>query len=344
MRFVKKLPDVDKVVSEYALTEKQKASRLEKIEEIEQVLSGKSAKKIIIIGPCSADREDAVIDYVGRLAEMQAKLKDKFVFIPRVYTSKPRTDGKGYKGILHRPHIECGQDDLVEGILSARRMHLHVIQETGMFCADEMLYPDIVQYTLDLLAYVAVGARSVENQEHRLTASGLHVPIGMKNPTSGDLKVLLNSIIAAQYPQSLVYSGWEVRTEGNPYAHAVLRGFTDRTNKMHANYHYEDICDFYDIYQKENLKNMSVIIDCNHANSGKRYEEQIRIAEEIFDICRRNASLNKFIKGILVESYFEDGAQMIGEGVYGKSVTDACLGWDKTERLLNRLSTLYKYV
>lgn len=337
MKFIRKLPNVEKIILKYALTEDQKTFRLERIREIAQILSGKSSRKIMIIGPCSADREDAVIDYVSRLARLQKELQERFVIIPRVYTSKPRTNGKGYKGILHRPHVECEQDDLVEGILSIRKMHLHVIQETGMFCADEMLYPDIMQYTLDLLAYVAVGARSVENQEHRLTASGLEIPIGMKNPTSGDLNVLVNSIVAAQYPQSLIYNGWEVRTEGNPYTHAILRGFTDKCNKMHANYHYEDICEFYDIYQKQNLKNMSVIIDCNHANSGKRYCEQIRIAEEIFDMCRRNASLNRFIKGILIESYIEDGAQMPGEGVYGKSITDSCLGWEKTESLLKRL-------
>lgn len=337
MKFIRKLPEVEKIISEYALTEEQKIFRRKKIREIEQILSGKSARKVIIVGPCSADREDAVIEYVSRLARLQEELRERFVIIPRVYTGKPRTNGKGYKGILHRPHIECGQDNLVEGILSTRKMHLRVIQETGLFCADEMLYPDIMQYILDLLAYVAVGARSVENQEHRLTASGLEVPIGMKNPTSGDLNVLLNSIVAAQYPQSLIYSGWEVRTDGNPYAHAILRGFTDRCNKMHSNYHYEDICDFYDSYQKQNLKNMSVIIDCNHANSRKRYYEQIRIAEEIFDMCRRNESLNRFIKGILVESYIEDGAQMPGEGIYGKSITDSCLGWEKTESLLKRL-------
>lgn len=342
MKYIKKVPSAESVISELRLSDKQKDSRLERIRQIEQVLSGNSSKKILIVGPCSADKEDAVIDYVSRLSEIQKRLNEKFVIIPRVYTSKPRTNGIGYKGILHRPHMEYSQDDLVEGIFMMRKMHLHVIQESGMYCADEMLYPEMIQYTLDLLAYVAVGARSVENQGHRLMASGLDIPVGMKNPTSGDLNVMINSIVAAQYPQSLIYNGWEVRTEGNAFAHAILRGFTDKLNRMHPNYHYEDVCDFYDIYQKKNLKNMSVIIDCNHANSGKRYSEQIRIAEEIFDMCRRNKDLDKFIKGILIESYIEDGMQMIGEGIYGKSITDGCLGWKKTENLLVSLGERMK--
>lgn len=337
MKFIRKLPEVEEIIREYSLTEKQKADRVDRIKEIEDILSGRSNRKIICIGPCSADREDAVVDYVLRLAELQSKMQDRFLFIPRVYTSKPRTTGKGYKGLFHRPVSSCSHDDILAGVIAMRSMHLHVIQQTGMFCADEMLYPETLQYVLDLLAYIAIGARSVEDQGHRLVASGVEIPVGMKNPTSGDTNVLLNAITAAQFPQTLLYNGWEVQTEGNTYAHAILRGYTDLNGNVHPNYHYEDVCDFYDKYQKENLKNMAVLIDCNHSNSRKRYDEQARIAKEVFQNCRKNQTLNKFIKGIIIESYIEDGSQMIGEGIYGKSITDACLGWEKTVELLNEL-------
>lgn len=340
MRFVRKLPEIEEVIRKFPLTEKQKAERAKTIQEIKNILSGKNDKKIICIGPCSADREDAVIDYIKRLAKIQAKMQDRFLFIPRVYTSKPRTNGRGYKGLLHRPISSCSHDDLLAGVVAMRKMHLHIIQQTGMFCADEMLYPDTLYYTLDLLAYIAIGARSVEDQGHRLLASGLDIPVGMKNPTSGDTNILLNSIIAAQYPQSLLFNGWEIETEGNWFSHAILRGYVDLNGTIHPNYHYEDLCDFYDDYQKQNLKNAAVIIDCNHANSRKQYDEQGRIAKEVFQTCKKNKVMDNFVKGLIIESYIEDGSQMIGEGIYGKSITDACLGWEKTEKLLEELYSI----
>lgn len=331
---------MEDIQKKFPISENLKKLRQEKIKDIQSVLEGKSSKKIICVGPCSADREDAVLDYMTRLAEIQEKLKERFVFIPRIYTSKPRTNGLGYKGILHRPDAMSGEDDIFAGVIAMRKMHLHVIQKTGMFGADELLYTEANAYIADLLSYVAVGARSVENQEHRLVASGLKIPVGMKNPTSGDLSILLNSIVSAQSSQLTMYRNWEVETEGNDYAHAILRGYVDRQGMLHPNYHYEDLCEFHDLYQKKNLKNMGVVIDCNHANSRKHYDEQIRIAKEIFDICSKNKSLNQFVKGIMIESYLEDGSQIVGQGIYGKSVTDACLGWEKTERLLYDLSEM----
>ena len=340
MKYIKELPKVENIRREFPISEKQRMLRKEMLKEIQSVLEGKSSKKIICIGPCSADREDAVLDYMVKLAELQEKLKERFVFIPRIYTSTPRTNGLGYKGILHRPDAMSGEDDIFAGVIAMRKMHLHVIQETGMFGADELLYTEANAYISDLLSYVAVGARSVENQEHRLIASGLKIPVGMKNPTSGDLTILLNSIVSAQSGQLTMYRNWEVATEGNDYAHAILRGYVDRQGISHPNYHYEDLCDFYDLYQKKNLKNMGVIIDCNHANSRKHYDEQIRIAKEIFGICNKSKSLSRFVKGVMIESYLEDGNQIVGQGVYGKSVTDACLGWKKTEQLLYDLAEM----
>ena len=341
MKYIKELPKAEDIQRELPLSEKQRELRQEKLRDIQSVLQGKSTRKIICIGPCSADREDAVLEYMTRLAELEEKLKKSFVFIPRIYTSKPRTDGLGYKGLLHRPDAMSGEDDLFAGVIAMRKMHLHVIQATGLFGADELLYTEANAYISDLLCYVAVGARSVENQEHRLIASGLKIPVGMKNPTSGDLSILLNSIVSAQSGQLAMYRNWEVETEGNDFAHAILRGYADRQGMLQPNYHYEDLCDFYDIYQKKNLKNMGVIIDCNHANSRKHYDEQIRIAKEVFHICNKNKTLNRFVKGIMIESYLEDGHQIVGQGIYGKSVTDACLGWKKTERLLYDLAEMY---
>lgn len=334
MEFVKKLPEAELIKQQYPLEKKQIEARKRKIKEIQEVLSGKTNKKIVCVGPCSADREDAVLEYMLRLAKLQEQVKEKLLIVPRVYTSKPRTNGIGYKGLLHRPASGSGEDDLLSGVIAMRKMHLRVIQETGLFCADEMLYPEVLYYILDLLAYVAVGARSVEDQGHRLTASGLEIPVGMKNPTSGDLNILLNSLIAAQYSQVMLYRGWEVHTKGNMFAHAILRGAVDINGKAHPNYHYENLCEFYDKYQKCNLKNMAVMIDCNHGNSGKHYDEQIRIAGELMQLCNKNEILNRFVKGFMIESYLEDGGQMIGEGIYGKSITDPCLGWEKTQHLI----------
>lgn len=340
MNFVRKLPDVEEVKEEYSLSDIQKVNRLKFIQDIQEILEGKQKRKIICIGPCSADREDSVIEYVSRLAEVQEKVKDKILLIPRVYTSKPRTKGVGYKGLLHNPIVDKKKDDLWDGVIAVRRMHLRVIQETGMFCADEMLYPEMIYYVLDLLAYVSIGARSVEDQGHRLVASCVELPVGLKNPTNGDLNILLNAISSAQVSQSMIYRGWEVNGPGNPYAHGILRGFNDINGGIHPNYHYEDICKFYDMYQKSNLANMSVIIDCNHCNSAKNYAQQIRIAKDVINTCSSDKNIDAFIKGLMIESYLVDGCQLPGEGVYGKSITDPCLGWDKTNRLLFDLAEM----
>ncbi len=338
MQFVKRLPDVEEIVSEYPLTEVQREERYDRIREIRTILSGGDSRKILLIGPCSADREDAVLEYVSRLRPLQDKVVEKFLIIPRVYTSKPRTKGIGYKGFLHRPDAANEHDDLMSGVIATRHLHRKIIQETGMYCVDEMLYPETMYYYLDLLAYVAIGARSVEDQEHRLLASGLDVPVGMKNPISGDMHAVLNAVSAAQHGQSLIYRDWVVRTEGNPFAHAILRGYLGNDGHQHPNYHYEDLSLFFDIYQKAGVKNNAVIIDCNHGNSDKHYEEQVRISQEVIESCRRNESLNGFVKGLMIESYLEDGKQMVGAGVFGKSITDGCLGWDKTEKLIRELA------
>ena len=340
MRFVEKLPTVEEMQERYPLTPEQSAGRERLTSEIKDILSGKDSRKLIFAGPCSADREDAVLEYAGRLAGLADKVKDKLLIVPRIYSSKPRTSGMGYKGILHRPISADKKDDLYSGLAATRKMHLRVVQETGLYGIDEMLYPDAMYYYLDLLASVAVGARSVENQEHRLLASGLDIPVGMKNPISGDFDVMLNAILAAQHEQSFIYRDWVVGTEGNPYAFAILRGKSDSAGASVPNYHYEDICRLYDRYCIFNLRNMAVIVDCNHSNSGKRYEQQIRIAKDVFSNCRAQAEINSFVKGIMIESYLEDGSQMIGNGIYGKSITDPCLGWEKTERLLLELADL----
>lgn len=338
MKLVNQLPDIEKLKREYALTAEQKRNRMIFINKIKNILSGRDKRKILIIGPCSADREDAVLDYMTQLSKVSEKVQDTVFIIPRVYTSKPRTNGIGYKGLLHNPDTDNKHEDLRSGIVASRKMHLRVIQETGMFPADEMLYPDSLMYFSDLLSYLAVGARSVEDQLHREMASGFKIPVGLKNPTSGDLSVLLNAIFAAQHSQRLLSRGWEIETEGNSYAHAILRGYIDRNGKMYSNYHYEDLNDFHDNYIKCNLRNSSVIIDCNHCNSGKRYYEQERILDEVLSTCRRKRGINRLVKGFMVESYIEDGNQMIGKGIYGKSITDGCLGWNKTKELIYRMA------
>lgn len=340
MKYIRKLPTAEELKDKYPLSQKLQDARLDKILQIKNILSGKDERKLLFIGPCSADREDAVLDYMERLAKVEEKVREKILIIPRVYSSKPRTKGTGYKGILHRPDSSALHDDLFEGIETTRKLHLHVIENTGLFCVDEMLYPESITYFSDLLAYVAVGARSVEDQIHRLTASGMEIPVGMKNPMDGDFSVLLNSIEAAQSEQSFIFRGWEVQTDGNPYAHAILRGFVDLDGRSHPNYHYEDICRFHDMYQKRNLKNTGVIIDCNHSNSNKVANEQLRIVDEVLRLCNGYFGINRFVKGFMVESYLEDGNQVIGEGVYGKSITDACIGWEKTERLIQNIAEM----
>lgn len=333
MTFKRKLP-IPKLIKElYPLSDEIARIKAERDEQIKAIFRGEDKRFILIIGPCSADREDAVLDYTARLAKVQEKVKDKIFIIPRIYTGKPRTTGEGYKGMLHQPD-PTHTENMLDGIVAVRRLHTRAIAETGLVCADEMLYPENYRYLSDLLSYNAIGARSVENQQHRLTASGIDTPVGMKNPTAGDYSVMLNSITAAQSPHMFVYRGWEVTTDGNPYAHAILRGFTNKHGESMPNYHYEDLNLVYELYQAKNLKNQSVIVDCNHANSGKKYLEQIRIAKEVIYSKTHSESLNGFVKGLMIESYIEDGSQKVEDGVYGRSITDPCLGWEKSERLI----------
>jgi len=340
MKFLRKLPDAEELKKELSISQNQEAERKKIIDELHDILDGKSSKKILIIGPCSADREDAVLEYMVNLCNLKEKVKDRLCIIPRIYTSKPRTSGGGYKGLVHRPDSHSGKDDIYDGIYATRHLHQKIIQETGMFGADEMLYPEAHYYITDLLAYTAVGARSVENQQHRLVAGGLDMPVGMKNPTCGDNEVMLNAIIAAQSKQNCIYHGYECETEGNPYAHAILRGYTDSIGKNHSNYHFEDISDLYDLFRLRNFSRANVIVDCNHGNSRKHYDEQIRISKEVFSLCGKYDFINRFVKGVMIESYLLDGSQMIGENIYGKSITDPCLGWDKTYRLILELSEM----
>jgi len=310
------------------------AESVEKIRrETEAVFAGKSDKMILIIGPCSADREDSVIDYISRLCPLQEEVKDKIIMVPRIYTNKPRTTGEGYKGMLHQPNPN-EKSDLFKGIIATRHLHMKAISETGFACADEMLYPENYQYLDDLLAYVAVGARSVEDQQHRLTASGVDVPVGMKNPTSGDYSVMMNAIFAAQQAHTFIYRGWEVNSKGNPHTHAILRGSTNKHGQTIPNYHYEDLVRLCDAYDKMELVNPSVIIDTNHANSGKDPFEQPRIIKDVLNSAKHNDRVASLVKGFMVESYIVDGAQKVGGGCYGQSITDPCLGWEKTEKLI----------
>ena len=300
---------------------------------IADVFTGKSDKFLLIIGPCSADNEDSVMDYTCRLSRLQEQVKDKIIIIPRIYTNKPRTTGEGYKGMIHQPDPTKGED-MLEGLIHVRKLHTRAIEETGLVCADEMLYPENYRYLSDILSYVAVGARSVEDQEHRLTASGMECPCGMKNPTSGTISIMLNSIRAAQSSHTFIYRGWEVNTDGNPLAHAILRGAQNKHDQTIPNYHYEDLKLLYDMYQEKNLRNMACIVDTNHSNSGKKYLEQIRISNEILHSMRHSSEIRSMVKGLMIESYIEDGAQKVGDGVYGKSITDPCLGWEKSEKLV----------
>ncbi len=333
MDFKRKLPIPKDVKEQYPLSQKILEVKERRDAQIKKIFSGEDDKFILVIGPCSADREDAVLDYTCRLASLQEKVKDKIFIIPRIYTNKPRTTGDGYKGLVHQPDPEK-QPDTYEGILAIRRLHTKAIEESGLVCADEMLYPSEYRYLSDILSYVAIGARSVENQEHRLVSSGIDIPVGMKNPTSGDISVMLNSITAAQHSHNFIYRGWDVTTSGNPYAHAILRGYVNKHGQSMPNYHYEDLRMLYEMYSSKGLENMALIVDTNHSNSGKQYVEQIRIAKEILHSCRHSEDIKKLVKGLMIESYIEDGCQKIGEGIYGKSITDPCLGWNKTERLV----------
>ena len=337
MKFLRKLPTPEEIQQSIPLSKEGAAAKVRRDQEIADIFSGKDDRLLLIIGPCSADREDAVIDYITRLIPVQEKVKDKILMIPRIYTNKPRTTGDGYKGIASQPD-PTERPDMVKGLISMRHMHVRAVNETGFTCADEVLYPGNDGYLADVLSYVAVGARSVENQQHRLVASGLAVPVGMKNPTSGDLSVMLNSSTAAQHPHILSYCSWEVETMGNPLAHAILRGYVDNTGRTRPNYHYEDLMGLYEQYQAKNLQNMAVIVDTNHANSGKQYLQQPRIVSEVMHARRHSSEICGMVKGFMIESYLEDGSQKVGEGIYGKSITDPCLGWEKTERMILELA------
>jgi len=333
MEFTRKLPIPKEIKEQYPVTEQMQKIKDSRAKEIADIFEGKSDKFILVIGPCSADSREPVLDYISRLRRVEDEVKDKILIIPRIYTNKPRTMGTGYKGMLHQPNPDK-KPDMLKGIVAIRDLHLSALADYGFTCADEMLYPENHRYLSDLLAYVAIGARSVENQQHRLTASGLAIPVGMKNSTGGDLSVMLNAIAAAQANHTFLYRGWEVHSQGNPFAHAILRGYTDFAGKNVSNYHYEDLVNLREQYAKTQLANPAVIVDCNHANSGKQCLEQVRIAKDVVHSCRYNDDVRKMVKGLMIESYIEDGAQKIGEHIYGKSITDPCLGWQKTEKLI----------
>ena len=333
MNFHRKLPIPLDVKKEFPLTERMVQVKAARDERIKSVFDGSSDKFILVIGPCSADHSEPVLEYISRLRRVEEQVSDKIIIIPRIYTNKPRTTGQGYKGMLHQPDPEA-KPDMYKGIVSIRELHMSALRDYDFSCADEMLYPENHRYLSDLLSYVAVGARSVENQQHRLTASGLDIPVGMKNPTGGDLGVMMNSIVAAQSSHTFIYRGWEVTSEGNPYSHAILRGYIDYAGRSVSNYHYEDLLRVEDLYRKSNLTNPSIIVDTNHNNSAKKYLEQIRIAKDIVHSRNQNPDIKRLVKGLMIESYLEDGAQSAGEHVFGKSITDPCLGWEKTEQLI----------
>ena len=337
--FIRKLALPEEVKEMYpAAPDMEKAVTAAK-REIEQVIEGLSDKLILIIGPCSADKEDSVLDYVSRLCPVQEKVKDRIIIVPRIYTNKPRTTGEGYKGMLHQPDPN-EKSDLFKGILATRHLHMRAIAETGFACADEMLYPENYAYLDDLLAYVAVGARSVEDQQHRLTASAISSPVGMKNPTSGDYAVMLNAILAALHPHTFIYRGWEIESKGNPYTHAILRGYTNRHGEPQPNYHFEDLIRLSEMYEEKNLPNPAVIVDTNHSNSAKNPFAQPRIIKEVLNSMKLSPEVRNLVKGFMVESYIEDGCQKVGGSVYGQSITDPCLGWPKTERLIYEIAEI----
>ena len=333
MNFHRKLPIPQEVKKEYPLSERMAAVKAERDESIRAVFDGRSDKFILVIGPCSADHAEPVLEYISRLRKIEDQVKDKIIIIPRIYTNKPRTTGQGYKGMLHQPDPEA-KPDMYKGIVAIRELHMAALRDYDFSCADEMLYPENYRYLSDLLSYVAVGARSVENQEHRLVSSGIEAPVGMKNPTGGDLSVMLNAITAAQSSHTFIYRGWEVESAGNPYAHAILRGYIDYAGRSASNYHYEDLLRTSELYAKSGLANPSVIVDTNHNNSGKKWIEQIRIAQDVVRSRNQNGDIKKLVKGLMIESYLEDGACKPEEHIFGKSITDPCLGWEKTEQLI----------
>ena len=339
--FIKKLPTPEEIRNQYPIDAEIQAVKDARDKELRDVFTGKSDKFLAIIGPCSADNEDAVLDYLTRLRNVQEKIADKVLIVPRVYTNKPRTTGEGYKGMVHQPDPEK-QPNLLAGLVAIRKMHIHAIRTSGMTCADEMLYPENYRYLSDLLSYVAVGARSVEDQQHRLTVSGMEVPAGMKNPTSGDFSVMLNSVYAAQHPHHFVYRGYEVETTGNPLTHVVLRGAVSKHGNSTQNYHYEDLIRLCDMYAKMDLVNPAAIIDANHSNSGKQFKEQIRIVKEVMHNRQLSQDIHNMVKGVMIESYIEEGSQKIHDHIYGKSITDPCLGWEDSKKLIYDIAEMCK--
>lgn len=339
IEFIRKLPTPQEIQEQYPLPESLKKIKEQRDHEIRDIFTGKSDKFLVIIGPCSADNEESVCDYVRRLSKVNEKVKDKLVLVPRIYTNKPRTTGEGYKGIIHQPDPEK-QPDMLAGLIAMRKMHIRCIAESGLTAADEMLYPENWEYVSDVLSYVAIGARSVEDQQHRIMASGFDVPAGMKNPTSGDFSVMLNSVFAAQHPHSFIHRGYEVSTTGNELAHTVLRGATNKHGQNKPNYHYEDLSRLLEMYNTRDIKNPACVVDANHSNSNKQYKQQIRIVEEVLHNRRLDPNIRKFVKGVMIESYIEEGCQKVGDGVYGRSITDPCLGWDDSERLILEIYNL----
>ncbi len=333
MTFKRKLPIPKDIKAQFPLTDEMKALKEKRDDEIKSILDGRDNRLLVIIGPCSADNEESVLDYLSRLKRVDEQVKDKLMIVPRIYTNKPRTTGAGYKGMLHQPN-PTEASDMLKGIIAIRSLHMKAIRDIGFTCADEMLYSENHRYLSDLLSYVAVGARSVEDQQHRLTTSGLDIPVGMKNPTGGDISVMLNSITAGQHPHTFIYRGWEVESKGNPYAHAILRGYVNKHGQAIPNYHYEDLIHLCGVYTTDKFKNPAVVVDTNHSNSGKKYLEQVRIAKEIMHSRRHSHDVEKLVKGLMIESYIENGACSAEDRIYGKSITDPCLGWEETERLL----------
>ena len=336
IKYISNLPSPEEIIAKYPLREDLKGKKKDFDKAIADVFTGKSDKFLAVIGPCSADNEDSVLDYVTRLAKVADEIKDKIIVIPRVYTNKPRTNGDGYKGLLHQPDPEK-KPNVHEGLVAIRKMHLRVVEETGMFTADEMLYPDNLGYLDDVLSYIAVGARSVENQQHRLTSSGAEVPVGMKNPTSGDMSVMLNAIYAAH---EFIYRNYEIKTDGNPLAHAILRGAVNKHGQCLPNYHYEDLKLLHDLYLERDIVNPAVIVDANHSNSNKKYKEQVRIVKEVLHSMRYSDEIRNFVKGVMIESYIEEGNQKIEEHIYGKSITDPCLSFEDSKKLLLEMAEI----
>ena len=332
-QIIKKLPTPDEIKEQFPVPQNLLELKKQRDQEIRDVITGKSNKFLVIIGPCSADSEDSVCEYINRLANVNEKVKDKLILIPRIYTNKPRTTGEGYKGIVSQPN-PVKKPDFLEGLIAMRKMHIRAMSESNLTAADEMLYPENWPYLSDILSYVAIGARSVEDQQHRLTVSGFDVPAGMKNPTSGDFSVMLNSVYAAQHPHSFIFRGDEVQTTGNPLAHTILRGAVNKHGNSIPNYHYEDLSLLLELYNERELQNMACIIDANHNNSNKKFKQQIRITKEVMHSRKLNTDIHNLVKGVMIESYLIEGSQKIGEGIYGKSITDPCLGWEDTERLI----------